>query len=398
LFESIKLETQLTREKPKPAGGSGAAPASNDPPKVPFPPGIVPGAEIEAAFRPMHVVVEAQGGRRIIDDVIKNLNDIHQSLMGMSDPAQAAGAAQMFRVHLQSLSGNTTRLPPPFSTMLQTAANAFDADATGSTIARLNRALAEQVTEPCRVATQGKYPFSRGAGNDISIPDFEKLFATNGIIDRFFAVNYASYADTTKREWSWNQTSPVGRQLSPALLRDFQRAAAIRETYLRTGAAGFAFVARNMTIPPSAAQVRLEINGAIAATDAPELPPAPPSPVASGLASIFGAPPPPPAPVTPPVPKPPVAPTPMQWPGPAGLQKAAVIVRDTSGRTVTQQKDGPWGLFRLLDGASVQRAGETVMVRFNVSGNDVSYGLNAPSGVNPITSTLLREFRCPGQS
>ncbi len=385
LFESIRQETQLTREKPKPAG---SAPASAAPPNLPFPPGTVPGAEIEAAFRPMHVVVEAQGGRRIIDDVIKNLSDIHQSLMGMSDPAQAAGATQMFRTHLQSLSGNATRLPPPFAAMLQTAANAFDQDATGSTIARLNRALAEQVSEPCRLATQGKYPFTRGAANEISIPDFERLFATNGVIDRFFAVNLAPYADTTKRDWAWNQTSPVGRQLPPALLRDFQRAAAIRETYLRTGAAGFAFVARNMTMPPGATQVRLEINGAITSTDAPEAI-APRSP----MESLFGSPAPPPAPV----PKAPVAPTQMQWPGPAGLQKSAVIAKDATGREATTQKDGPWGLFRLLDGANVQRAGETVMARFSIGGGEVSYAINVQAGVNPITSTILREFRCPGQ-
>lgn len=382
LFESIKLETQLTREKPKPAG-STPPPA---PAKLPFPPGMVPGAEIEAAFRPMHVVVEAQGGRKIIDDVITNLSDIHKSLMAMQDPAQAVGASQMFRTHLQSLSGNTTRLPPPFSVLLQRAANAFDQDATGSTVARLNRALAEQVTEVCRAATTGKYPFVKGAAAEITVPDFERLFATNGVIDRFFQVNLAPYADTTKREWVWNPTSPVGRQLSPAVLRDFQRAAAIRETYLRTGAAGFAFVARNMTIPAGASQVRLEVNGAIVATDALEGA-QPPSP----FQSIFGAPTPPPAPQ-----KAPVAPTQMQWPGPAGLQKTAVIVRDFTGRESVTRKDGPWGFFRLMDGASVQRAGETVMARFQTSGGEVAYALNAPAGINPITSTILREFRCPG--
>jgi type VI secretion system protein ImpL len=382
LFESIRAETQLTRERPKPAGQAPAAAAQ--PPKLSLPAGTVPGAEIEAAFRPMHVVVEAQGGKRIIDDVIKNLSDIHQSLMAMQDPAQAAGAQQMFRVHLQSLNGNSTRLPPPFATMLQTAANAFDQDATGSTIARLQRALAEQVTEPCRVATQNKYPFTRGAGAEISIPDFERLFATNGIIDRFFQVNLASFADTTRREWVWNPTSPVGRQLPPALIRDFQRAAAIRETYLRTGAAGFGFVARNMTMPPGAQQVRLEINGAIATTDAPEVT-APRGP----LDGLFGAP-------QPAAPKAPVAPTQMQWPGPAGLQRAAIVLQDASGRVATQQKDGPWGLFRLLDGANVQKAGETVMARFGVGGQEVAYAINVPAGENPLTSPLLRNFRCPG--
>ena len=392
LFESIREETQLTRERPKPAG---AAPQPAPPPRPAFPQGVVPGADIEASFRAMHVVVEAQGGRRPIDDLIKNLSDIHQSLMAMADPAQAAGAAQTFRTHLQSLRGNATRLPPPFSTMMQTAANSFDSDATGTTLARLGQALAEQVTEPCRLATSGRYPFVRGSTNDMALADFEKLFGTNGMIDRFFAANLAPYADTTRRDWSWNQTHPVGRQLPAALLRDFQRAAAIRETYMRTGAAGFAFVARTMTMPQGVQSARLEVNGAILAKDAPE-PPPPPPPQPSALEVLFGqrqqAPPPQPQ-----RPRPPEAPTAMQWPGPAGMQKAAVIlVLDQAGRTATLQRDGAWALFRLLEAGTVQRSGETVIATFSVGGRDIAYAINVAAPVNPLTSTLLREFRCPG--
>ncbi|MCA1953427.1 MAG: hypothetical protein LDL22_10325, partial [Hyphomicrobiales bacterium] len=95
-------------------------------------------------------------------------------------------------------------------------------------------------------------------------------------------------------------------------------------------------------------------------------------------------------------PKAPVAPTQMQWPGPAGLQRAAIVLQDATGRVATQQKDGPWGLFRLLDGANVQKAGETVMARFGVGGQEVAYAINVPAGENPLTSPLLRNFRCPG--
>lgn len=392
LFESIREETQLTREKPKPAG---AAPTSSAPPRVAFPAGVVPGAEIEASFRAMHVVVEAQGGRRPIDDLIKNLSDIHQSLMAMSDPAQTAAATQMFRTHLQSLRGNATRLPPPFSTMMQTAANSFDSDATGTTVARINQALVEQVAEPCRLATAGRYPFTRGATTEISLADFERLFGTNGIIDRFFAANLAPYADTTRRDWAWNQTNPVGRQLPVALLRDFQRAAAIRETYMRTGGAGFSFVVRNMVMPQGVASARLEVNGAILAKDAPP-PPTPPAPAPSGLEVLFGQRPPPLPPPQPP--KPPDAPTPMQWPGPAGMQKAAVIMvmDQATGRSVSLQREGPWGLFRLLEAGTVQRSGETLIATFPVGGREIAYAINVAAPVNPLTSTVLREFRCPG--
>ena len=87
----------------------------------------------------------------------------------------------------------------------------------------------------------------------------------------------------------------------------------------------------------------------------------------------------------------------MQWPGPAGMQKAAVIlVQDQAGRTVSLQRDGAWALFRLLEAGTVQRSGETVIATFSVGGRDIAYAINVAAPVNPLTSTLLREFRCPG--
>ena len=75
----------------------------------------------------------------------------------------------------------------------------------------------------------------RGSDREVPLADFAKLFSPNGVMDKFFTQYLAPYADTSKREWTWRQESPVEPSLSPATLREFQRAAEIRDAFFQTG-------------------------------------------------------------------------------------------------------------------------------------------------------------------
>jgi type VI secretion system protein ImpL len=86
----------------------------------------------------------------------------------------------------------------------------------------------------------------------------------------------------------------------------------------------------------------------------------------------------------------------FQWPGPAGLARAALIYNlDKTGRTATLERQGPWALFRLLEAAKVQRSGEALIADLSIGGQTASYQINVVSPLNPLVSPLLREFRCP---
>ena len=67
--------------------------------------------------------------------------------------------------------------------------------------------------------------------------DFARLFAPNGMIDRFFAQNLAPIADMSGKDWDWKQDTRLGRELSKTALRDFQRAAEIRDAFFPQGGA-----------------------------------------------------------------------------------------------------------------------------------------------------------------
>jgi type VI secretion system protein ImpL len=394
LIESIREETTLTRERPRQAPAAGQ-PAQGAPPAIVLPGGQAPGAAIEAQFRAYHVLSEGDRGRRPVDELLKNLTDIHQTLIQMNDPAQTAAASQIFRTHIASLRASTSRFPPPFNTMIQTAANSLDGDATGTQVARLAQMVLEQVTRPCQQLVSGRYPFARGSATDIGMQEFQQVFGTQQLLDRFFQANLAAHVDTTRGPWQWNATSPLRTQMPVSLLASFQRAQQIREAFMPAGVAGFSFVAKNLSIPQDVDSVRLEINGGVLLTENALAAPPPGAP-SGGFGGLFGSPAPPPsAPARPPVEPPP---TQFQWPGPQGLSKAAVVIAlDRTGRQQTLERPGPWGLFRLLEG-NTRLAGQSIVAVLNVGGRAVSYQINVAAPVNPLSPQALatvRQFTCP---
>ena len=164
--------------------------------------------------------------------------------------------------------------------------------------------------------------------------------------------------------------------MPPALARDFQRAAEIREAFFPQGTAGFNFAVKNLSLSDGIDSAKLEINTVAMTSDRPGY-------------SALGATSPPPAP-------PPPSVTAFQWPGPIGLGAASLSLYPTvPGRPDLPAKAGPWALFRLLDFATLTKNGDAVIARFLVAGREAIYQINMTTLPNPFTLAALREFRCP---
>jgi type VI secretion system protein ImpL len=250
--------------------------------------------------------------------------------------------------------------------MLVKAAGFFETDLTSSSHSELQRQLADQVSGVCQQIVLNRYPFTRGTDRDVPLSDFGRLFAPNGIIDRFFTQRLASMADTSKHDWTWRQDHPLARTLSPATLREFQRASQIRDAFFSTGG-NMPSINVNV-VPPfltdANTSVKLEVNGATVESKAGST-----SPVA------------------------------IQWPG-AGGNRAAVSVSTNffgqpSGAPSVLERSGPWALFRLLDAASPIHRGDRVIASLIVGGRELQYQFTAGSVQNPFALPALREFRCP---
>jgi len=372
LLESIRDETALTRPRPDAQEPQSPAPGTS--------PGVTPtllqqgtqqqatplGANIEAAFKGFAILFEGDSGRRPIDALIGNLGEIYQSMtLAATNPALQAQAESQLQVQVAALRGNANRLPQPFQDMFIKAAGVFESDLTNSSHGQLVRALGDQVTGVCNQIVPNRYPFSRGVEREVPLSDFGRLFAPNGIIDSFFKKNLEPMVNMSQREWAWRAEHPLGRTLSSTTLREFQRAAQIRDTFFSTGG-NMPSIMLGVTPPALSAAdatVKMDINGVI-------------------IESKQGS----------------SSPVAVQWPG-AGGGRTAISVEQTAfgngGTPSVLQRTGVWSLFRLLDAAAPVQRGDRVIASFIVGGRDLQYQFGTGTAQNPLVLPALREFHCP---
>jgi type VI secretion system protein ImpL len=389
IFESIRDETALTRERAKPpAQGSGAAAdrakedalaaaqsrmgrvgreaidlALKSQRRPGDPPAEAPGASIEAFFKPIQNLVDGQPGSRPIDSLLANLNELYRQLtLAANNPAAAKQALEQVDVQVASLRANVSRLPQPLAAMVDKVAKDAVGDATTSTIAQVADAMAQDVTGQCQQTIANRYPFFPKSDRDVPLADFAKLFAPGGLIEKFFAANLDPLVNRSDKTWVWKPI-PSSRKLSDTTLRQFQQAAEIRDAFFPTGGAvpNVGLEVKPLTLSSDAQAANLSINGANVMTQ-------------QGAALVNSN---------------------VQWPG-AGAGEASITMSpDMPDRKSSLERTGAWALFRLIDAGSSIQSGNALKVSFVVFGREASYQFTSSSLVNPLSLPALRQFRCP---
>jgi len=324
----------------------------------------VPGANIEAQFREFHNLVDGEPGKRPVDSLIQNFYDIYQSLvLAASNPSQAERANANLQLQVVSLRTNASRLPKPLARMVNAAVDDFEGDAADTSISQLNQMLVATVTRPCEQVVANRYPFARASGRDVPMADFARLFAPNGVIDRFFAQNLAPLADMSGPNWDWKQDTRLGRELSKTSLKEFQRAAAIRDAFFPKGGSmpDVTLTFTPFSLHGEAQMALLDINTQVVQSQQ--------------VGSV---------------------PYEIAWPGSVAAGEVNLSLQPPiAGRQSSINFEGPWALMRLFDAGSVSKSGDDIRATFVVGGRDVSYTIQVGSLANPFFLPALTEFSCP---
>jgi type VI secretion system protein ImpL len=322
----------------------------------------VPGANIEANFKPFQVLLDGEVGSRPIDALLANLNELYRDLtLAATNPTQAKQAIDQVQVQVASLRSNVTRLPQPLAGMMDKVAKDVAGDANDTSVAQLSQALADQVTGACQQVTANRYPFTK-SDRDVPMADFARMFAPGGVIDRFFSTNLAPLVNLSGKTWTWRPNANLTRKLSETTLRQFQQAADIRDAFFPTGGnqPTVSLEVKPVTLSGEAQSATLQINGA--------------SVVAQQGTN---------------------APTTLQWPGAGAGAASIAMLPEMPDRISKLERSGAWALFRLLDAGSVLQRGNAVSASFVVGGREVSYQFSAASLNNPLSLPSLRQFKCP---
>jgi type VI secretion system protein ImpL len=364
VLESIRDETTLTRDRPRSNTHDDTVDKVN-PEKSQRKPGDpaaeIPGASIEAYFKPFHGLVDGQPGSRPIDSLLANLNDLDRQLIFSAENPQARQALDQIEVQVASLRANASRLPEPFADMVDKVANDAASDANATSIAQIAGLMSQSVTGPCQQIVPNRYPFAK-SDRDMTLADFSKFFAPGGVIDQFFAANLAPLV-SRGRTWVWKPDPNLSRKLSDTTLRQFQAAAEIRDAFFGGGgnSPNLSFAVRPLTLSSDAQTATLSINGSdvVAQQETP------------GVSSS------------------------VLWPGAAAGAASIAMVPDMPDRPSKLERTGPWALFRLIDAGSSIQNGNTLKVSFVVFGREVSYEFTSSSATNPLSMPSLRQFKCP---
>jgi type VI secretion system protein ImpL len=269
----------------------------------------------------------------------------------------AAGGGAADRLLIDS-----ERLPTgPIKRIAQQVASGAKGAAMGGMRSQINAQWQAQVAPLCRQALANRYPFAQNASADVALADFARLFAPNGMIDGFFNKHLIGFVDASSKPWRWNkQAASLG--ISSAVLAQFQRAAAIRDSFFLAGAMPtVTFTVSPTMLDASASSVILEVEG-------------------QQLTYAHG----------------PVQPAAMKWPGTPGGRTRIAFQPGQAGAENSIQTQGPWSFFRLLDRARVSRArSDAFTATFSIGGRSASFAVQAGSVMNPFSLPALRGFSCP---
>lgn len=321
-------------------------------------------ALVDRHFDALHRLVQGAGG-----GAASPLDQVQAQLKEVAVYLRAAGAARASGLPappddaLEQLAQHAAVMPQPLDDMLGSLAQEGTTTAQSAQRARIDERWRAEVDGFCHAAIDGRYPIVQTGVDEVTPDDFTRLFASGGMLDTFFQTYLKPYVDTATVPWVWRSgVAPPG--MSIAVLRQFERAASIREAFF--GGQGKTMHVRFTLTPRAmdAALTRFVLTAGGQTLDYAHDP---------ARATTF------------------------DWPDRTGDAVARIDFAPASadGRHGFEAH-GAWSLLRLLDQGRLDAlAADRFVLTYSLDGRDVALDLAASSVANPFALPALHAFRCP---
>lgn len=314
---------------------------------------------VQGRFAALRGLARGPQGTAPIDALAKNIQEYLFSLEA-AETAMRNGVTTRSQEAETRLRSEAARLPTPVREILEALSGSASQQA--ATVLRTNAAANVKggVGQLCTTATSGRYPFARGAQQEVLPNDFAQLFGPGGVIDDFFQKNLAQFVDTSKNPWAPRAGSDGAAAGSGADLAQFQRARDIRDAFFGSGSRVPGFEVEARISPSGPDKIELDVDGQVVSS------------TESGKR--------------------------VSWPGPKKSNQVKLTIG--TGRPPAITTEGNWALHRLIDRGNVQpgTAPERVVVSLNADGREVTLEFRALSVRNPLRLPQMQQFSCPGRS
>ncbi len=321
-----------------------------------------PEEALENRFAPLRNLVAQKGaaGPAPIDAVMQSMSEFYAQLRAAEESLGRGQVSTALSASGSRMRADADRYPEPVRSVLRELAQTSTGQAAGAAKENLKREVSGSASF-CAKAIAGKYPFSGRSSGEVLLDDFNKVFSPGGQLDAFFSGKLAQFVDTpTGREWR-ARPGMEGSAPSAATIRQYQRAALIRDSFFKAGA--------------PQAQVTVDVR-LVSVSGAPEV-----ILEHDGKANRMA----------------PGSVVRLQWP--SATPGAGTRLSVAGAPPIAFE--GPWALFRVLDRGIPQPGAQPGLVRLAFApdaGHRATLELQPTSVNHPFQSRELREFQCPGQS
>jgi len=232
--------------------------------------------------------------------------------------------------------------------------------------AYMNSIWRRDVLSYCQRVFRNRYPLVPSSSDDISLADFSRFFAPNGILDDFIYQGdhrFTTFVDMSKARWEWKtfDNNPGVPEEKLALLRFGTQ---IKQAFFSDGGRqpAVSFQLKPVAIDPALSRVALEMNG-------------------QAVNFTPGS----------------TAPSALLWPntGEGGRVRVQFFPAAGGSPPLTIEENGPWALFRLLDRARMRvLADDLFSLSLRADNFSAQLELYAASSPNPF-HLKVEDFRCP---
>jgi type VI secretion system protein ImpL len=319
--------------------------------------------ELEEEFEGVNYLVRSSGDAPPpLDNVLASLDNLRNVMIETGSSPNSGKEA--WENVVKDAKRDFDRQPEPFKGLLLSLTSSASEIKLEEEKLDLNAIWKTDVRAPYVASLQGRYPIYKNSRHDVTFDDFSRFFMPNGIIDQFFQNHLKPFVDTTQSIWRPAKFDNQTMDLSAGLLRQFQNAATVRDSFFAGGGASpsVQFELKPVDLDAKVAAFRINIEGQTADYR-------------------HG----------------PTRPSKFQWPGPQTNAGVRLTFRTVAGKEFSQFEEGPWAWLRILDMATIKSTNlrDRFTVTFQAGGYKARYELRASSVYNPFKLIALQNFRCP---
>ncbi|WP_277183845.1 type VI secretion system membrane subunit TssM, partial [Caballeronia sp. BR00000012568055] len=184
----------------------------------------------DSASKTSSAAVAGMAGMGGMGGVTNLLNDYYTALM-VADSAIANNSMPPAGDAAAKLRMTANTLPAPLRGVLLGLSSQGSREVNQGVGQLLSQQMQAVIGDSCRLIVEGNYPFNLSSPRDISIEDFTRLFAQDGVLDGFFNRNLAPFVDTAARPWRYKTIPGATEPVRGPDLEAFQHAKAIRDAF-----------------------------------------------------------------------------------------------------------------------------------------------------------------------